>query len=100
MPRSRCPGADLRFAADAPDARVSVAIEGFTLLFHRPSGITHILATPAPEMIDALAEGPADAGEIVERLAARHGIEDPDEAEAVVAARLAELEAAGLVRRL
>jgi PqqD family protein of HPr-rel-A system len=89
----------MRFKADPPAARLGVALDGFVLLFHRPSGSTHMLATPAPEILEALEDGPADAREIVARLAARHGIADAAEAEAVVAARLAELEAVGLVQR-
>jgi PqqD family protein of HPr-rel-A system len=87
------------FVADPPEARLSVELDGFTLVFHRASGITHMLAAPAPELLEALAEGPAEAAELLERLAARHHIDDPAEAETVIAARLAELEEAGLVSR-
>lgn len=75
-------------------------MDGLTLLFHRASGLTHILTAPAPEILEALGDGPADAGAIVARLASRHDIGDGAEAEAIVAARLAELEAVGLVERL
>jgi PqqD family protein of HPr-rel-A system len=88
-----------RFKTDPPAARLNVALEGFTLTFHRPSGSTHMLSGPAPAMLEALNEGPADAREIVERLAARHRIEAGEDAEAIVTARLLELEAAGLVVR-
>ena len=45
--------------------------EGLTLLFHRPSGTTHVLLPPAPECSTLLAEGPADADALAARIAAR-----------------------------
>ncbi len=90
---------DARFSTDSPGSRLSVALEGFALVFHRPSGITHILVPPAPEMLDALDQGAAGAREIVERLAESHQVDDREEAEAIVTARLAELEAGGLIER-
>jgi PqqD family protein of HPr-rel-A system len=86
------------FAADSPAAARRVELEGLTLLYHRPSGMTHLLAPPAPQILDALAEGPATAAEVALRIARRFDLEGED-APAVVAARLAELEAAGLVWR-
>ncbi len=78
--------------------RLAVPAEGMTLLFHRPSGATHVLLPPSPEILDALADGPADAVTIAERLIARYGVDVEDASiEAVIAARLAELAAAGLV---
>jgi PqqD family protein of HPr-rel-A system len=83
------------YIADPASAVTEVALDGLTLLFHAPSGMTHIVASPAPEILDALREGPADAAELLRRLRARFEF-DGDEA---IHARLAELEAAGLVRR-
>lgn len=64
-----------------------------TLLYHRPSGITHVLLPPAPEIVAALGDGPADAATLAMRLGAAG---EPDAVE-VIAARLAELAAIGLV---
>jgi PqqD family protein of HPr-rel-A system len=86
------------YIADPADAVRSVELDGLTALFHRPSGMTHILAAPAPQILEALAGEPGDAEAIVRRMAERFEILAED-AEGVVAARLAELEAAGLVRR-
>ncbi|MDB5693796.1 MAG: HPr-rel-A system PqqD family peptide chaperone, partial [Alphaproteobacteria bacterium] len=57
-----------------------------------------ILAAPAPQILDALAGRAGDAAEIAERISADFEIEAED-AQAAIAARLAELEAAGLVRK-
>ena len=87
-----------RYIADPPGLVRSVDLDALTALFHRPSGLTHILAPPAPQILDMLAEGPAGAEEILARLGASFELAEGDAAEAM-AARLAELEAAGLVRR-
>jgi PqqD family protein of HPr-rel-A system len=80
------------FHADPVEA---VALDGLTLLYHRPSGMTHIVAPPAPQILDALQQGPADVVELLRRLRLRFEFQD----EEGIHARLDELEAAGLVRR-
>jgi PqqD family protein of HPr-rel-A system len=86
-----------RYVADSPEASRTLELDGLTALYHRPSGLTHILAPPAPQILAALAGRPGDAAEIVARIAADFELEAED-TEAAIAARLAELEAAGLVR--
>lgn len=83
------------YIADPESAVRSVELDGLTALFHAPSGMTHIVAPPAPQILDALREGPADAAELLRRLRARFDF-DGEEA---IHARLDELETAGLVRR-
>lgn len=84
------------YAADATDARIAVPLDAMIALFHRPSGTTHLLASPAPELLDALADGPADPATLLARLATRFEITDADTD--VIAARLEELVATGLAR--
>ena len=86
------------YIADSQDAVQAVALDGLSLLFHAPSGMTHIVAAPAPEILNALRDGPADAAELIRRLRAQFDF-DGNDAEAAIRARLDELEAAGLVRR-
>jgi PqqD family protein of HPr-rel-A system len=87
-----------RYVADpVEDVRV-VALDGLSALFHAPSGTTHIVASPAPEILAALRQGPTDIAGLLARLAAEFDVAD-DAAPQAVAARLDELEAAGLVRR-
>ena len=87
-------------APDPADIAPPVDLDGFTLVYHRPSGQTHMLAEPAPEILVALSQGDADAAEILQRLARDHGLDSEGNAEAVVAARLAELAELGLIRPL
>jgi PqqD family protein of HPr-rel-A system len=86
------------YISDAEGCR-SLELEGLTLLFHGRSGMTHILAPPSPQILEVLAQGEADAETLIERLAAKFEFEADGGAEAL-AARLAELDAAGLVRRI
>ena len=88
-----------RFIADPEICVDSVALDGLSVLFHRPSGMTHIVAPPAPQILEALRFGPADAGELLARLRAWYDFEG-DEAADAIEARLDELESAGLVSRL
>jgi PqqD family protein of HPr-rel-A system len=88
-----------RFIADAPESALSVPLESLTALYHRPSGMTHLLAPPAPQILEALASWAGTAEDVLERIAASFEIEAEDKVGAM-AARLEELEAAGLVRRL
>ncbi|MEA3065876.1 MAG: hypothetical protein QOJ27_2328 [Sphingomonadales bacterium] len=86
------------YAADPPKTVRTVELEGLTLLYHCRSGLTHILAPPAPQILAALAAGPATAAGIVDRIGADFELEAENPA-AAIEARLAELEAAGLVWR-
>jgi PqqD family protein of HPr-rel-A system len=87
-----------RYIADPEDRILAAELDGLTALFHRPSGMTHILAPPAPQILAALAGRPGDAAELLARLGEAFDFPEADPA-AALESRLAELEAAGLVRR-
>ena len=88
-----------RYTADAEDCVRMVELDGLSVLYHSPSGMTHIVAPPAPQILAALRLGPADPGEILARMRAWYDLEEDEAAEAIEA-RIEELEAAGLVSRL
>ena len=83
------------YIADDPRHVRQIELDGLAALFHRPSGMTHILAPPAPQILASLAT-PGDVTTLTSRIAETFDLEGGDEA---LAARLAELEAAGLIRR-
>jgi PqqD family protein of HPr-rel-A system len=89
-----------RYIADA--AMPSVTMEGFAVVFHAGSGATHLLASPVPEILAAIApeRGAATLDEIVARLQADYDMDDADgeDVALVVTERIAELTASGLVR--
>jgi PqqD family protein of HPr-rel-A system len=89
-----------RYIADPPHLVRKVRLDGLTALFHIPSGMTHILAPPAPQILQVLGKGPATAATILSRISKGYALEKQKDAKAALDARLAELEAAGLVSRL
>lgn len=82
----------------APSATLRVIpLDLVTLVYHRRSGITHVLAPPAPEIIAALA-APLTIDALFATLAADYALIEGDMA--ALAARVEELVAAGLVEQL
>ena len=86
----------MKFIADPAIELVSVPLDGLVALYHRPSGMTHVLAPPAPEILRLLAGRSADLAGLLAGIEAEYQVEG---GAAALEARLAELEAAGLVRR-
>lgn len=94
----------LRFAA-LPDADLKrVPLGGLEAIYHVPSGITHLLAEPVPDLLDALAGlepgQSATAAQVLALVSQRFDIvgDDPEEApEAVLTERLTELGLLGLI---
>lgn len=87
------------YRADPPDSRSVVALDGVALIFHRPSGLTHIVAPPALQILEALEEGDADPAGLLDRLKRDYDFDEDADLAAALDARLAELETAGLVWR-
>ena len=85
----------MRYRAPPVEALLTAGLDAFTAVFHRPSGITHLLASPAPEILTVLADEPLDLDALLARLADRFDLADADRA--ALAARLDELIVAGLV---
>ena len=71
-------------------------LDAFVAVFHRPSGTTHLLVSPAPEILDVLGGEALTMDALLERLAADYRLVDADGA--VLAERVGELVEAGLVR--
>lgn len=81
--------------ATDPATLIVEPLDVLTAVFHRASGITHLLASPAPEMLALLGEGGLTLDALLAALVREYEVADPDPA--ALAARLVELEAAGLV---
>lgn len=86
----------MRFRADPPGARVTVALDAFVAVFHPPSATTHLLVDPAPQILEALGDEALDLDTLLARLAAQYDLAAADRA--ALAERVDELVAAGLVR--
>lgn len=85
----------------AADAALLIVepLDIFTAVFHRPSGTTHLLNEPAPQILEMLADAPLDAAALLDRLSRQYELDEAEGAD-MLYARLDELEAAGLVDRL
>lgn len=85
------------YRAPPADAVVAVELEPFMALYDRRSGVTHLLAEPAPQLLAILAHDALDLTALRARLSDRYDL--PDLTAAALTARLDELVAAGLIAR-
>jgi PqqD family protein of HPr-rel-A system len=83
-----------RYVAPDPASLRIVPLDSLTAIYHRASGITHLVDAPVPEILAALTE-PTTAAELLARLTADYDLGDPDSQ--ALADRLNELKAVGLV---
>lgn len=72
-------------------------LDDLAAVYHRASGITHLLASPAPELLHILQE-PMPEEALLVRLESAFELADADQL--ALRARLDELVASGLVERL
>jgi len=86
------------YKAAAPETLRIVPLDALTLVYHRSSGVTHIVDTPVPEILETLSEAPLTAPDLLARLGERFDLVDADPA--ALAVRLDELAAVGLAERL
>lgn len=90
-----------RFRAEDAANLIIKPLDDLSLIYHRRSGTTHVVASPVPEMLGVMGGDPLGVEEILERLSQQFDLGDETESLiAVVAARLEELTALGLVERL
>ncbi|MET0309321.1 MAG: HPr-rel-A system PqqD family peptide chaperone [Sphingomonas sp.] len=87
-----------RYRAALPSTLRIVPLDALTLIYHRASGITHIVDAPVPEILESLGDDALTAAALLARLSARFDLGDPDPV--ALAVRLDELATAGLVERL
>lgn len=86
------------YKAETAEQLLIEPLDAMTLIYHRRSGITHMVAEPVPEMLAAMADDTLDAAALTSRLLVQFDLESG--AEAVIAARLEELADLGLVQRV
>jgi len=70
-----------------------------TAIFDRRSMQTHLVVSPMPEILEAVGAAPCSAALLVSRLAATFDLAAADDVQPVLAERLGELTAMGLVER-
>lgn len=78
---------------------ITEPLDAMTVIYHRRSGMTHMVAEPVPQILASMDTAPVTAADVARRLAAAFDI-DAVEVEAVVAARLDEMADLGIVERI
>jgi PqqD family protein of HPr-rel-A system len=86
-----------RYRAAAADDIVRVDLDELTAVFDRRSGQTHLLASPLPEMLQVLGEGDWALNDFIIHLADHFDMTGANDAAELIAERLTELAALGLV---
>jgi PqqD family protein of HPr-rel-A system len=81
------------YRAPPANALLVEPLDAFTAVYHRPSGQTHLLVEPAPEILEALGPDGLSLAALRAALAERYDLTGADD----LAERLDELVAAGLV---
>ncbi len=89
----------LYYQADPTDAYRVEPLDSMVLIYHRPSGITHMVTEPVPEILAAMGIKAVSATEIAEQLKAVFDLGDAAQAELAIAARLAEMAEQGLIAK-
>ncbi len=83
------------YRADPPGGLVLAPLDAFTAVYHRRSGMTHLLTEPAPQILAILGEAGLSLDALLDRLTGDFDLADATRP--ALAARLDELVAAGLV---
>ena len=87
----------IRYRAPAAESVAVTELDGLAVIYHRPSGMTHVVEPLVPELLAALGTDWTAAPDLLARL--RASFEMPDADTGVLAARLDELVETGLVER-
>ncbi len=87
-----------KYKAEPADQILVTPLDSLTLVYQRRSGITNIVAEPAPEILAAMGADALTADEVAQRLAAQFDFDSAKAAD-IIAARLNELADLGLVER-
>ena len=74
-------------------------LDAMTVIYHRRSGMTHMVAEPVPQILACMDAAPITASDVAQRIAAAFDVDDA-EVEAVIAARLEEMAELGIVERI
>jgi PqqD family protein of HPr-rel-A system len=74
-------------------------LDAMTVIYHRRSGVTHIVADPVPQILASMDAASVTAADIVRRLAVAFEVDDVA-AQDIIAARLEEMAELGIVERV
>lgn len=81
-----------------PHALLMVPLDSMTAIFHRRSGITHIVADPVPQILNVIGSQTMSVEEMCQRLQTIFDVEG-DDAAAIIGERVKEMARLGLLER-
>jgi PqqD family protein of HPr-rel-A system len=90
---------DRAYRAAPTDALRIEPLGELTAIFDRRSMQTHLVVSPMPEILGAMGDHVCNAADLAGRLAAAFDLDAAEDARPILAERLAELAAMGLVER-
>ena len=90
---------DRVYRAAPPGALRVEPLGELTAIFDRRSMQTHLVVPPMPEILAAIGAEECDAATLAARLAARFDFDGGDDVQMILAERLSELAAMGIVAR-
>ena len=88
------------YQAEPAEGLLIEPLDAITLVYHRRSGVTHMVAEPVPEILAVMRADVLDACGVLARLGEQFDLDAGEEALASVAARLNELAELGLIHRV
>jgi len=83
-----------------PDDLILHALDAMSLVFHKPSGITHVVADPVPAILEVMEGRTLSAEDVGIQLSNNFQLDNVTDLGAIVLARLEELCDLGLVERV
>lgn len=92
--------ADRAYRAAPVDALRIEPLGALTAIFDRRSMQTHLVVSPMPEILGAMGAAPCGAALLASRLAATFDLDGDNDVQSLLAERLGELAAIGLVERV
>jgi PqqD family protein of HPr-rel-A system len=87
----------LQYCAPAPGGLINAELDDLTAIYHRQSGITHIVADPVPQILAVLADKPLTQATLLDELSIRFDVPNDQETHDALSARLDEMIEVGLV---
>jgi PqqD family protein of HPr-rel-A system len=89
----------LRYRADSAEGLFVTPLDSLSAVYHRPSGITHIIGEPIPQILEVLRPGALSLAELVARLGEYHAISADGDVEPVLQSHINTLIGIGLVQQ-
>jgi PqqD family protein of HPr-rel-A system len=87
------------YSSDKAEAYLVTPLDELTAIYHRASGMTHLVGDPMPQIMTALHEQSSTLADLLSVLAKDHGLVIDGDAAGALQSRLDELITTGLIAR-